>query len=191
MTRRALAWALILGLPFLVIAALKLFSRNLTQRNLEYPTQMEYSPAPRSQSDSAVFKEGMTDEAPVPGTIPRGFEPFHFGPGPAENVRAGKELKNPFPSNPQDIARGKQVFDTFCAVCHGSNGDGDGPIIPKYPNPPSFHTEKSKSLPDGSMFHVITLGRNKMPSYASQVSAEDRWRAILYIRSLQNQKRPQ
>jgi mono/diheme cytochrome c family protein len=128
---------------------------------------------------------GVTGQLPVPGTIPRGFQPFHYGPGPEEAARAGRELKNPFEQTEETLARGRQVYSNYCAVCHGGSGAGDGPMIPRYPNPPSFKTEQSKSLAEGAMFHVITIGRNNMPSHASQVSAEDRWKVIRYIRKLQ------
>ena len=39
----------------------------------------------------------------------------------------------------------------------------------------------------GQMFHVLTFGQNNMPSYASQLSREDRWNAIAYVRTLQAQ----
>jgi mono/diheme cytochrome c family protein len=127
----------------------------------------------------------MTQQMPVAGTIPRGFQPFHYGPTPEEAERAGRELVNPFSPAAENLARGQQVYANYCAVCHGATGAGDGPIIPKYPNPPAYHTEKSKSLPDGAMFHVITLGRSNMPAHAAQVSTEDRWKVILYLRKLQ------
>ena len=172
-------------LPVVVIGGIRAMSRDATKRNLEWPTQMQYSPAYLSQTANPVLADGMTGQPPVPGTIPRGFKPFHYGPGPEEAARAGRELKNPLEATESNIARGQQVYSNYCAVCHGSLGAGDGPIIPKYPNPPSFKTEQSKSLADGSMFHVITMGRNNMPPHAPLVSDEDRWRVIHYIRKLQ------
>ena len=35
------------------------------------------------------------------------------------------------------------------------------------------------------MFHVVTCGQGNMPSYAAQVSTEERWKAILHIRRIQ------
>jgi mono/diheme cytochrome c family protein len=160
-------------------------SRDTTNRNLEWPTQMQYSPAHLTQTAGPALPGGATGRLPVPGTIPRGFRPFHYGPGPEEAARAGRELKNPFDPAEEALARGGQVYSNYCAVCHGASGAGDGPMIPKYPNPPSFKTDQSKSLAEGSMFHVITMGRNNMPSHASQVSAEDRWKVIMYVRKLQ------
>ncbi len=184
MRKRASWWGVIL-LPVIVLGSIAALKRNPAVRNLEWPTQMEYSPAYLSQTPNPVLPHGMTQQMPVPGTIPRGFQPFHYGPGPEEAARAGRELKNPFQPTEKNLARGRQVYTHFCLVCHGPTGAGDGPIIPKYPNPPSFHTDTSKALPDGTMFHIITMGRKNMPSYAAQVSPEDRWKVILYIRQLQ------
>jgi mono/diheme cytochrome c family protein len=149
---------------------------------------MQYSPAYGSQSPNPVLPNGMTQQTPPPGTVPRGFQPFHYGSGPEEAERAGRELANPFEPADEPLARGQQVYSSYCAVCHGATGAGDGPLIPKYPNPPSFNTDKSKALADGNMFHVVTMGRTNMPSHAAQVAADDRWKVILYIRRLQGKK---
>ena len=183
--KRRLLWLIVILLPVSVIGGVHALSRDPSVRNREWPTQMQYSPAYRSQTTNPVLPNAMTAQPAVAGTIPRGFQPFHFGAEPAEAERAGRELTNPFQPTTENVARGQYVYTNYCAVCHGAGGAGDGPIIPKYPNPPSYQTEKSRALPDGNMFHVITLGRNNMPSHAAQVAAEDRWKAILYIRKLQ------
>jgi mono/diheme cytochrome c family protein len=183
--RRKLAWIGTIAMPFIVVGGLYLMSRDRTARNIEWPSQMQYPVAYKSQSLNPVMPSGITQQAPPAGTIPRGFKPFHYGPGPDEALRAGRELTNPFQPASENLARGKQVFLNNCIVCHGPNGNGDGPIIPKYPNPPSFRTDQSRALPDGQMFHIITMGRNNMPSHAAQVASDDRWKVILYIRTLQ------
>ena len=183
--RGSLTWFAVILLPIIVIGGVRVMSRDPNVRNLEWPTQMQYSPAYRSQTANPVLPYQMTEQPPVPGTVPRGFQPFHYGPDPAEADRAGRDLKNPFQPTSENLTRGQYIFSNYCAVCHGATGAGDGPIIPKYPNPPAYQTEKSKGLPDGTMFHVITLGRTNMPAHAAQVSADDRWKVILYIRKLQ------
>ena len=75
-------------------------------------------------------------------------------------------------------------------VCHGSEGLGDGSIVPKYPRPPSLQSEKILNYKDGQIFHVITVGQNLMPSYASQIDAVDRWAVINYVRVLQKAQNP-
>ncbi len=183
--KKTITWLVVILFPIVVIGGVRVMNRDVGVRNREWPTQMQYSPAYRSQTANLVLPYQMTEQLPVPGTVPRGFQPFHYGSDQAEADRAGRELKNPFQSTSENLARGQYVFSNYCVACHGATGAGDGPIIPKYPNPPSYQTEKSKSLPDGTMFHVITLGRNNMPSHAGQVAADDRWKAILYIRKLQ------
>jgi mono/diheme cytochrome c family protein len=182
---RTIQWLIVIFLPVVIIGGVYAISGDENVRNFEFPTQMQYSPAYKSQTANPVLPNGMTEQPPVAGTIPRGFTPFHYGTSQAEAIRAGNELKNPFQSTEENLERGKYIFTNYCMVCHGATGAGDGPVIPKYPNPPSYQTAASKALPDGNMFHVITLGRNNMPSHAAQVSADDRWKVILYIRKLQ------
>lgn len=172
-------------LPVVVLGAMMFFDRNREKRNLEFPTQMALSPAYHSQTANPVLPKGVTAQPAVAGTIPRGYQPFHFGASPEEAKRAGEELTNPFENTAENLARGKYVYQKSCAVCHGAGGAGDGPIIPKYPNPPGFKTATSKALPDGEMFHVITRGRNNMPPHEAMVPAKDRWKVVLYIRQLQ------
>jgi mono/diheme cytochrome c family protein len=83
------------------------------------------------------------------------------------------------------LARGKHVYQTFCAVCHGAEGRGDGPIIGRFPNPPSLLAERARTLPDGELFHILSRGQGIMAPYAVQVRAADRWRVIHYVRELQ------
>lgn len=132
-----------------------------------------------------AFRDGRTLQAPPEGTVPAGFTPFPYGAGPEEAARAGRELTNPLSPSEADLARGKQVFETVCSVCHGPKGEGDGPIIGRFPNPPSLVAPRAISLPDGRLFHVITRGQGIMPSHAYQVVPEDRWRVVLHLRRLQ------
>jgi mono/diheme cytochrome c family protein len=122
---------------------------------------------------------------PPAGTVPVERLPFGYGPGPEEARRAGVELRNPFVAGPESLARGKQVYDTVCTVCHGPKGEGDGPIIGRFPNPPSLLAPHAQELPDGQIVHVITRGQGIMPPHAAQVLLEDRWKAVLYVRQLQ------
>ena len=183
--KRRLAWLAVILLPVIAIGGLHMLSRDTNLRNLEWPTQMQYSPASLSQTSNPVLPNGMTSQPAVIGTIPRGYQPFHYGRDLAEAERAGRELTNPFQPSQENLVRGQYIYENYCAVCHGAGGAGDGPIVPKYPNPPAYQVENSKALPDGNMFHVITFGRKNMPAHAAQVSTEDRWKVILYIRKLQ------
>lgn len=122
---------------------------------------------------------------PPEGTVPAGFEPFPYGPGPEEARRAGLELVNPLEATEAELARGRKVFEATCFVCHGTRGEGDGPVIGRFPNPPSLLAERARSLPDGQLLHVVMRGQGIMPSHAVHVAPEDRWRLVLWVRSLQ------
>jgi mono/diheme cytochrome c family protein len=128
---------------------------------------------------------GQTLRHPPEGTVPYGAKRYHYGPGAKEAARAGVELANPIARDADAIERGKWAYDTFCAVCHGPGGMGDGPIIGRFPNPPSLVAPRLRDLPDGHLFHVITYGSGIMAPYAVQVPDDDRWRMIHYIRQLQ------
>ncbi len=138
-----------------------------------------------SFSSNPVTKDHITLQPPAEGSIPRGFDPFHYKATPEEAHRAGVELKNPLEKTSLHMARGKKVFETFCVVCHGPQGKGDGPLIPKYPNPPSFTSKVVKEYPEGRLFHVVTMGSGMMASHASQISQEDRWKLVMYVQTLQ------
>ena len=186
--KRSFTWIAFILLPIVVLGGMWLLRRDVTMRNREYPIQMGVSPAYRTQTANPVLPNGVTGQKPVEGTIPRGFTPFHYDASPEDLERAGSELTNPFEKSDANLERGKYVYVNNCAVCHGATGGGDGPVIPKYPNPPAYATEKSISLSDGEMFHIITRGRNNMPPHEAQVSADDRWKLVLYIRQLQAKK---
>jgi mono/diheme cytochrome c family protein len=63
-------------------------------------------------------------------------------------------------------------------------GDGDGPLVPMIPNPPAYTSERVRSMRAGHLFHVITYGAGRMPSYASQIPANDRWLIVGYVDTL-------
>jgi mono/diheme cytochrome c family protein len=92
---------------------------------------------------------------------------------------------SPLDLTPANLARGKQVFENVCAVCHGAGGQGDGPIVGRFPNPPSLTAARAKGYGDGRIVHVISRGQGIMPPHAAQVLLEDRWRVVLHLRELQ------
>jgi mono/diheme cytochrome c family protein len=149
--------------------------------------QMARSPAYGSFDPNPNFPDGLTLRLPPAGTIPRGEKLFPYKATPEDAVRAGLELHNPFSSRDEGrVKRGGVVFGNFCQVCHGPFGLGDGTITQGgFPPPPPLTADRAVQMPDGQMFHVLTAGQGRMPSVAPQLSADDRWCAILYVRQLQ------
>lgn len=134
------------------------------------------------QTKSDFWTDGFSNRPPVPGTVPRNYIGYEFK-GKPDSVIYG--LSNPLPFNSKIVEIGKQKYNTFCSPCHGYFGKGDSRLRNQFPNPPTLLSEKVKNWADGNIFHVITNGQNIMPSYAKQISVEDRWAIIHYIRVLQ------
>ena len=56
---------------------------------------------------------------------------------------------------------------------------------PNWVPPLSLHAEPVRAQPVGQLYHAVTNGIRTMPPYASQISVEDRWAVVLYVRALQ------
>lgn len=155
--------------------------------NVEFLPEMVRTAAYKAYSANPNFPDGKTLQEPPSDTIPRGFRTVDYQATEADAIRAGEELSNPYDF--EDLAaftRGALVFRTWCLPCHGATGRGDGPVAMRgYPAPPPLTSEKTLALKEGRMFHILTYGQKNMPPYRSQVSEDDRWKAILYVRSLQ------
>ena len=179
-----------LGLALLAAAlgALTGCSHRKSEPALEYMPNMAYSAAIKAQNEDPMRPGYSAMRAPVPGTVPRGFTPYRYAVG--DSLIAQRELVNPLPRTADVLGRGQRVFNTYCIVCHGPKGDGQGYIVPKFPMPPSLLSDKVMGWPDGRIFHTITRGQNLMPSYASQILPEDRWAVIHYVRALERAAHP-
>lgn len=134
------------------------------------------------QQRSEFFADGFGMRNPVKGTVARGFLPYPYKNNPDA---AGENLVNPIPVSKESLKLGQTKFDIYCSPCHGYHAEGDSRLRGQFPNPPSLHSEKVRNWSDGRIFHVITEGQNIMPSYASQLSREERWSIINYIRVLE------
>lgn len=134
------------------------------------------------QESSNFFADGFGMRKPVAGTVSRGdiFYPFKGKPD-----EAGAKLINPLMYTEANLKLGKEKYNTFCSPCHGWRGEGDSHLNGQFPNPPSIHTDKVRNWSDGRIYHVIVEGQNIMPSYSKQLTEEERWAIVLYIRALQ------
>ncbi|GEM_PF-354687 len=125
---------------------------------------------------------------PPAGTLPQGYTPYPYTKDQGD--LAGAQLKNPLPITREVMLQGQKQFNIYCIVCHGERGKGDGSIIPKFPRPPTLQSDKVRNWSDGRIYHVITMGQNLMPSYATQTNSDDRWAMIHYLRALQRADKP-
>jgi mono/diheme cytochrome c family protein len=106
--------------------------------------------------------------------------------GPAQQTYQGFVTEFPMQITADDLNRGQERFNIYCAVCHGQLGNGDGMIVRRgFRKPPSYHEDRLRNAPVGYFFDVVTNGFGTMPDYSSQIEPADRWRIIAYIRALQ------
>jgi len=119
---------------------------------------------------------------PVEGTVPRGYLP----PAVHDAGEAGAVLVNPLPRTPEVFERGRTAWRNYCQVCHGPLGQGKTSLSEAYKaQPANLHSGSIRDYPDGTIFYVISYGKNTMPGYAVDLSVEDRWAVVHYVRALQ------
>ncbi len=155
--------------------------------NREFMPNMVESVAFSSYADNPHFADGKTLRSPPQGTLRRGEARIDYPPDSTGAALAGMELTNPYTLDSiSALSKGDYVYRDFCQPCHGSTGMGDGPVsLRGFPPPPSLTAPNAIGLPDGRLVHIITYGQANMPGYAAQILLDDRWKAVLHIRSLQ------
>ena len=162
-------------------AAGALATLTLTACRQDMQDEPRYKPLARSE----FFSDGRSARPMVEGTVARGHmridEARYTGKIDGEDVD-----QFPIPISKADIERGQTRFNIYCTPCHGRLGDGTGMVVLRgFRQPPSYYSDRLVNAPVGHFYDVITNGFGAMPSYASRVESDDRWRIVAYIRALQ------
>jgi hypothetical protein len=115
-------------------------------------------------------------------------QPRFTGKAPAEFL----ERSNLLSGTPPQLSAGRQLFlgtdeNQSCTICHGRNGEGNGPLARQYdPRPRNFACAKTvNSVPDGQLFWIIRFGspETAMPPHP-KFSDEQIWQLVLHLRQL-------
>lgn len=169
------------------IAASLTSCRDSSQPNYQFFPNMYESVAYETYVEHDAFKRGgMSAQDPVAGTIPRGFEPYDY-PNTTEGLNAARAgLKMPMALEDIDMDKAKGLYEIYCAICHGSKGDGKGPLVQKekFLGVPSY---ADRVLTEGGVYHVQTYGLNSMGSYKNQLDSEERWMVTAYVMKLKSE----
>ena len=138
---------------------------------------------------------------PAPHSIPSGNPmgddaPGHFTSAQLDSV--APTLANPYAggADPAVLARGAAKFQTYCSVCHGPQGAGNGIVVTpvqgaggktfgRVPGAPALNGAATAARSDGYIYAVLAAGRGLMPPYGERVPHLDRWAIVEYVRSLQ------
>jgi mono/diheme cytochrome c family protein len=139
--------------------------------------------------------ELQVERPPVKGTLPAQPPFYPYRVTEKDELKAakiaGETLHNPLKPTEAVLREGEEIFNRICFTCHGTRAEGNGPIVGPnlFPAPPSLHTKQARNYPDGRIWHVITRGQNKMPSYADTLTPRERWEVVYYVRALQLAKK--
>lgn len=161
-----------------------------------------------AQQENPLFADGRSMRPPVPGSVARGElridAPLHQG-----RVAEGGAWLTTFPQqltiDEAFVARGKDRYEIFCAVCHGSAGYGDGMVEKRvtllkkrsvpgtdgWASPANYHTDTIRKQSVGELFNTVSNGKSNMAGYRGQIPVRDRWAIVAYVRVLQLSQKPE
>ncbi|MGD1006380.1 MAG: quinol:electron acceptor oxidoreductase subunit ActD [Ignavibacteriaceae bacterium] len=139
-----------------------------------------------AQAESSFFTDKYEMRQPPVGTVARGFLLYEFIRVADTNQFYG----NPLLPTKKVLVLGQSKFLTFCSPCHGDYADDNSRLMAQFPPGPTLHSARVISFTDGKIYNIITNGQNVMPSYDSQITREERWSIINYIRVLQRAQNP-
>lgn len=170
---------IVLVLVMLITVSCKRDSR----RNYQYMPNMYQPVSYQTYQEDNTFANGMEAQKPVEGTIARGFSLYDIENSNEGYEQAKAQLKTPIEDSDIDFERGKELYDIYCGICHGTKGDGQGKLAKreKILGVPSYD---ARELTEGSIYHVIYYGINSMGSYAHFMSEEERWQVVAYVEKL-------
>lgn len=155
-----------------------------------YMPDMVYSRAYEAYAENNLKAEGINYvQYPVEGTIRRGDLFPYILPNDSNGYRMSAQVKDPLPPlDTVQMAEAQRLFNINCAICHGTNLDAQGPLATggKIPAVANLMLPQHVAMPVGTMFHSVTYGKGNMGSYASQLTREQRWMVIQYVKSRQN-----
>jgi len=193
------ALGIIVACLALIPPAIVYKARNTRSPNpkLHLILDMDFQNKYRAQSTNAFFADGKTSRPQLTGTVARGQ--IHEE---NEHLHTGKidgQWANTFPFEVTDarMKRGQERFGIYCAVCHGLSGNGDGMVARRadqlmadkkeseWVAPTNLNSESVRKQTAGELYNTATHGIRNMAGYAEQVSDQDRWNIILYVRALQ------
>ncbi|MBC2838761.1 cytochrome c [Robiginitalea sp. SC105] len=154
--------------------------------NYQYMPNM-YEPVGYEAYDQVEWlPDGSMALRPAENTVARGALPYRF-----ENTPEGKEMSRAMSSPLDSLSReenlevGAELYGIYCAICHGSKGDGQGNLVKreKILGVPSY-ADAGRNINIGSTYHVIYYGQNAMGSYANQLDETERWQVAEYVMKL-------
>jgi mono/diheme cytochrome c family protein len=186
------------SIPF-ALAAKARFSKSREPR-IHAIGDMDWQPKYKAQRENPFFADLRASRDQLAGTVAVGElrEDDHFYRGKLGGTYA-RNFPSQVPVSEATIARGQERYGIYCTPCHGFTGDGNGMIAARadqlvsagtgkgmaWVPPTNVNQDYLRQQPVGQLFESISNGVRNMPAYAPQISTEDRWAIVMYLRALQ------
>lgn len=172
-------------LVLVVMISLVFSCKKDTRPNYQYFPNMYEPISYETYGAYEVFPGEQSAMLPVQGTIARGYSLFEYENTNEDFLRAKEELMNPLDSTQINLAKGKELFEIYCSICHGNKGDGQGNLVKreKILGVPSYN-DIGRAITTGGIYHTIYYGKNAMGSFANQLKEEERWQVVAYVLNL-------
>ena len=98
----------------------------------------------------------------------------------------------PLAAQAQDAAAGKEIYEQYCALCHGPQGKGDGSLSANLDPKPRNHTDGAymNTLTDDHLLKVVGEGGAAaglspiMPAWKDIISAQQIQDVVAFVRTL-------
>jgi mono/diheme cytochrome c family protein len=155
------------------------------QSPIHFWDDMNAQPKYKAQSQNPFFADGRAARPLVQDTVAVGH--LDENEAHATGKEGGAYVRYaPVKVDERLLARGEERFNIYCSVCHDRSGSGKGLVVKHgYPLPVDLAGEHARKIPDGEIFDIITHGVRNMPSYAPQITVDDRWAIVTWVRVLQ------
>ncbi|MEP6921826.1 MAG: cytochrome c [bacterium] len=146
------------------------------------------SVTPESSQPSSATNRSIT-APPAPGQA-AAAAPEDFSKRTWDIPKDADKTKNPVEATPESIAKGKELFlakPGNCVFCHGENGGGNQENLAKLRRVPADLSDNDRmpKLSDGEIFWKITKGiPGIMPAREKQLTEEERWHVVNFVRTL-------
>jgi mono/diheme cytochrome c family protein len=149
----------------------------------DFKDQPKFDPW-KSVSDTVAMRANPQNSVPIYGTFAPGYAVSRTAlPGTIDSMAS---IPNPVAPDARSLLNGRKYYTINCAVCHGYEGKGDGPVVAKgFPGIPLVGpASPAPGRTDGYIWGMIRNGRGLMPSY-NRIEEYDRWDVVNYVRGLQ------
>lgn len=169
----------------LVLFGLGTFKQGIADAKLAL-SHLEYYEYRDMRRTIALLPNHGVTRGPDPESVPVTGKELSYGlEGIELATKLAGTMHNPIASDDSVIARGERKFIKTCVPCHGRTLAGDGPVAALFMPPPDLLAEATRQREDGYIYSYIRHGGVVMPSYGAQVTAEEAWLLVNYIRHMQ------